>query len=72
MTGTDRIFGIVGGTHLDFSGDEQLEKTIRALKTYKIAHLIPAHCTGVSVAARLHREFSEIFQFSYVGKVFEF
>ena len=72
MTGTDRIFGIMGGTHLDFSGDEQLEQTIQALKTYRIAHLIPAHCTGISVAARLHREFPESFQFAHVGKVLEF
>ena len=71
-TGVDRIFGIVGGTHLDFSGDEQLEKTIQALRAYRIEHLIPAHCTGISVAARLYREFEGIFQFSRVGKVVEF
>ena len=72
ITGVDRILGIVGGTHLDFSGDEQLDKTIQALRAYRIEHLIPAHCTGISVAARLSREFKGIFQFSHVGKVVEF
>ena len=72
ITGIEGIFGIVGGTHLDFSGDEQLEKTIQALRTYRIEHLIPAHCTGIPAAARLSREFKGIFQFSHVGMVLEF
>lgn len=72
VTGINRIYAIVGGTHLDFSGEEQLEKTIQALGTFPIEHFIPSHCTGISVAVRLQREFKKIFQFSHVGKVFEF
>lgn len=72
ISGVDRIFGILGGTHLGFSGDAQLEKTIQVLGTYRIEHLIPSHCTGMSVAVRLQREFKRIFQFSHVGKVLEF
>ena len=72
MTGVDSIFAIIGGTHLDFSGAEQLEKTVAALKTYHIEHLIPGHCTGIGAATRLSREFEKSFQFSHVGLVFEF
>lgn len=72
MTGVDTIFAIIGGTHLGFSGQVQLEKTIAALKTYHIEHLIPGHCTGIEVATRLSREFEKIFHFSHVGRVFEF
>ena len=72
LTGTDTIFGVVGGTHLGFSGEEQTEKTIRVLKTYKIKHLITGHCTGIEVAVRLRNEFPKIFHFSHVGLVFEF
>jgi 7,8-dihydropterin-6-yl-methyl-4-(beta-D-ribofuranosyl)aminobenzene 5'-phosphate synthase len=72
MTGADTIFAIIGGTHLDFSGQVQLEKTIEALKVYRIEHLIPGHCTGIAVATRLSREFEKIFHFSHIGRVFEF
>jgi len=72
MTGVDTIFGIVGGTHLGFSGQEQLEKTILALKAYHIKHFIPGHCTGIAAANRLSREFGKIFQFSHVGMAFDF
>ena len=72
MTGVDTIFAILGGTHLDFSGEAQLEKTIRALKAYSIKHLIPGHCTGISVAASLSHEFKKSFQFSHVGKTLDF
>ena len=72
MTGVDTIFGIIGGTHLGFSGQEQLEKTISALKAYHIKHFIPGHCTGIAVATRLSREFEKIFHFSHVGMAFDF
>jgi 7,8-dihydropterin-6-yl-methyl-4-(beta-D-ribofuranosyl)aminobenzene 5'-phosphate synthase len=72
MTGVDTIFGLIGGTHLGFSGPGQLEKTVSALKAYHIQHFIPGHCTGIAVATRLRCEFEKIFQFSHVGMVFEF
>ncbi len=72
MTGVDSIFGIIGGTHLGFSGDVQLKKTIQALKNYRIEHLIPCHCTGIAAAVRLSREFQKIFHFPHVGMGLEF
>jgi len=72
MTDIDTIFGIIGGTHLDFSGEVQLEKTIQALKAFHIEHFIPAHCTGITASFRLASEFQNVFKFSYVGKTFDF
>jgi 7,8-dihydropterin-6-yl-methyl-4-(beta-D-ribofuranosyl)aminobenzene 5'-phosphate synthase len=72
MTEVDTIYGIIGGTHLGFSGDAQLEKTIQALKAYRIEHFIPGHCTGITVATRFSREFDKIFHFSHVGMGFDF
>ena len=71
-TGVDTIIGVLGGTHLGFSGDAQLEGTIQALRAYRIEHFIPAHCTGMVMTARLSREFEKTFQFSHVGMVFDF
>jgi 7,8-dihydropterin-6-yl-methyl-4-(beta-D-ribofuranosyl)aminobenzene 5'-phosphate synthase len=72
MTEMDTIVGIIGGTHLDFSGEVQLEKTIQALKAFHIEYFIPAHCTGVTASLRLASEFKNVFTFSYVGKTFDF
>ena len=67
LTGAHQIYAIVGGTHLDFAENSQVEKTIAALREYSIEHLIPSHCTGTRVTARLSREFEKSFQFSRVG-----
>jgi len=72
ITGIDRIYAVVGGTHLDFVDDAQVEKTIDALRGYAIEHLMPSHCTGPRVAARLSREFEASFEFSHVGKSLSF
>lgn len=72
MTGVDNIYGIVGGTHIGFSGDKQLEETIEALRHYQIEHLVPAHCTGPEATFRLKAEFEKIFEFSHVGKSLDF
>lgn len=62
-----RPIAIIGGTHLGYVEDTQIKMTIDALKDLNVAHLIPSHCTGIPVAARLAREFSDIFHFSHVG-----
>lgn len=72
LTDVDRIYAIVGGTHLDFVENSQVEKTIDALRTYSIEHFIPSHCTGPRVTARLSREFEKCFEFSHVGKSLSF
>lgn len=72
MSGIHSIHAIVGGTHLDFSGEIQLKETIEALKTYDLHHLIPSHCTGLDSLARLKGAFDNIFQFSHVGLQLEF
>ena len=72
MTGIDKVFAIIGGTHLGFSGQEQLEKTIEALKTYRIEQLIAGHCTGIAAAVRLSHEFEKQFRFCHVGMGLEF
>jgi len=72
LTGVDRIYAIVGGTHLDFVEDSQVEKTIDALGEYSIEHLMPSHCTGARVTARLSAEFEKCFEFSHVGKSVSF
>lgn len=66
-SGIDKIYGIVGGTHIGFSGEVQLRESIRALKSYNIQHLVPSHCTGLGAITRIKQEFEDIFQFSHAG-----
>lgn len=71
-SGVDMIYGIIGGTHIGFSGEVQLSESIKALKSYNIQRLVPSHCTGQAATARIKQEFEDIFQFSHVGLCVEF
>lgn len=68
-TGEERIFGILGGTHMGFCPESQLDRTIASLKKYKLEQLAISHCTGQGPAARLAAEFGEGFAFGCVGFV---
>jgi 7,8-dihydropterin-6-yl-methyl-4-(beta-D-ribofuranosyl)aminobenzene 5'-phosphate synthase len=67
ITGRRDIFAVIGGTHLGFCGQEQLDQTILAIKGLGIKKLVAAHCTGFAAAARLSREFPREFQVASVG-----
>jgi 7,8-dihydropterin-6-yl-methyl-4-(beta-D-ribofuranosyl)aminobenzene 5'-phosphate synthase len=62
ITGRRDIYAVIGGTHLGFCGQEQLDRTIAALHALSIKKLAAAHCTGFAAAARLSREFPREFQ----------
>lgn len=71
ITGRRDIYAVTGGTHLGFSGHDQLEKTIAALKGWGIKRLAASHCTGFNAAARLSREMAKEFQMAMVGYTLE-
>lgn len=65
------VYAIIGGTHLGFCGQEQLEKTIVMLRTAGVKKLAVSHCTGFAASARLSREFPGEFQAAMVGYTLE-
>jgi 7,8-dihydropterin-6-yl-methyl-4-(beta-D-ribofuranosyl)aminobenzene 5'-phosphate synthase len=67
----DRIYAIMGGTHLGFSSDEQFEETLRVIDQYKIERIGVSHCTGLEKASLLHNRLKERFFFGMVGSVLE-
>jgi 7,8-dihydropterin-6-yl-methyl-4-(beta-D-ribofuranosyl)aminobenzene 5'-phosphate synthase len=71
MTGRRDVYAIIGGTHLGFCSQEQIGKTIDALKTFGIKKLAASHCTGFAAAARLSREMPKEFQNAMVGYTLE-
>lgn len=71
QTGRKDIYAVIGGTHLGFCSQEQLEKTIVVVKKYRIRKLAVSHCTGFAAAARLSREMPQMFQNAMVGYTLE-
>jgi 7,8-dihydropterin-6-yl-methyl-4-(beta-D-ribofuranosyl)aminobenzene 5'-phosphate synthase len=70
-TGKDKVYAVIGGTHLDFASPLQVEETITALKEYRVEKVGVSHCTGLKAASRLYAEFGENFFFGRVGEVLE-
>ncbi len=63
----DRIHIIVGGTHLGFLTNDQLDKTIVDLKNFDFRQLGASHCTGPRASARLFHELGDRFFFAHAG-----
>jgi 7,8-dihydropterin-6-yl-methyl-4-(beta-D-ribofuranosyl)aminobenzene 5'-phosphate synthase len=71
QTGIGEINALIGGTHLNFCGAEQLEKTIASLRDYRIRKICAGHCTGFAASARLLKEFPGAFHPLQVGYTLE-
>ncbi len=71
QTGRDRIYAIIGGTHLGFSSDEQFEETLKVIERYQIERIGVSHCTGLPKAAMLHAQLGDRFFFGNVGVTLE-
>jgi len=71
VAGQRRIYAVLGGTHLGFSTQEQLDRTIAALRDMDIQRIGVSHCTGLAASGRLAREFGDHFFFNNVATVTE-
>jgi len=71
QTGRRDVYAVVGGTHLGFCGQEQLEQTMAAIKDVGIKKLAASHCTGFAASARMSRELPKEFQVAQVGYTLE-
>jgi 7,8-dihydropterin-6-yl-methyl-4-(beta-D-ribofuranosyl)aminobenzene 5'-phosphate synthase len=65
--GEERVYAVLGGTHLGFSPQDQLNTTIPLLKEANVQILATSHCTGMGPIARLAAEFQNGFAFGHVG-----
>lgn len=70
-TGVAEIHAVIGGTHLGFCGQNQLDETVAALRGYGVRKILGSHCTGFAAAARLHQEFPGCFHPASVGYTIE-
>lgn len=72
ITGRTDIAAVIGGTHLMFQSDEQIEEAIKALKKYDIKLIGTSHCTGGKANSRIRAELGDRFMECNVGTVLEF
>lgn len=71
-SGEERIFALIGGTHLGPASEEQFQATLAMLKRYRIARIGLSHCTGLNRGAQLFQEFAGRSFFAAAGTVLEF
>jgi 7,8-dihydropterin-6-yl-methyl-4-(beta-D-ribofuranosyl)aminobenzene 5'-phosphate synthase len=69
---TDRVYMVIGGTHLSRASGEQIDRTVQTLREMDVRWLGVSHCTGLEVAARLAGEFPGRFFFNSSGTVIRF
>ena len=69
FTGDDRVYAVVGGTHLYPKNEQQVEETVRALKEIDVKRVGVSHCTGFSAARRLADAFGSDFFLNTAGTV---
>jgi 7,8-dihydropterin-6-yl-methyl-4-(beta-D-ribofuranosyl)aminobenzene 5'-phosphate synthase len=67
----DRIYAVIGGTHLGFSSGDQFDETLRAIEKFQIERIGVSHCTGLAKAAILYNRLEDRFFFGSVGAVLE-
>jgi 7,8-dihydropterin-6-yl-methyl-4-(beta-D-ribofuranosyl)aminobenzene 5'-phosphate synthase len=64
-----KIHTVIGGTHMGFLAEAQLEETIEHLRRIPFKKIGASHCTGLTPAARLMHAFGERFFFATAGCV---
>jgi 7,8-dihydropterin-6-yl-methyl-4-(beta-D-ribofuranosyl)aminobenzene 5'-phosphate synthase len=57
LLGEQRIYAVIGGTHLLNASPDRLQKTIEVLKEYDVQKIMLSHCTGVKAYAELAKAF---------------
>lgn len=63
----EKLSVLIGGTHLAFLKDDQVEKTITKLKHFNFKKIGVSHCTGLKAETRLFQEFKDKFFVANVG-----
>lgn len=70
-TGEERVYAVIGGTHLGFSPPGRVAATLAFLRKLGVRRIFGSHCTGFAVSARFAREFPAEFHPANVGFTLE-
>jgi len=73
VTGVNKIFMVIGGTHLANVSKERMDQTIHEIKQLNIQKVGVSHCTGLTSGAYLQRELgNDIFFNNNAGSMIRF
>jgi 7,8-dihydropterin-6-yl-methyl-4-(beta-D-ribofuranosyl)aminobenzene 5'-phosphate synthase len=72
LTGAERLYGWIGGTHLGPVGADQQTKTLDALEGFRPEFIFAGHCTGFPMMTELARRFGSRFIPAFVSASVEF
>jgi 7,8-dihydropterin-6-yl-methyl-4-(beta-D-ribofuranosyl)aminobenzene 5'-phosphate synthase len=67
LTGVDKVYAVIGGTHLGPASEERLRNAIRDLHEMDVKKIGVSHCTGFHAAAELERSFKDNFFLNNAG-----
>jgi 7,8-dihydropterin-6-yl-methyl-4-(beta-D-ribofuranosyl)aminobenzene 5'-phosphate synthase len=71
LTGENKIYAVMGGSHLMDASEERLWQTIAALRDLGIQKLGLCHCTDLRAISLLAQEFGDALFFNKAGTVIE-
>jgi len=67
LTGIERVYAVIGGTHLVSASPQRIELTIAELLRSGVQKLGVSHCTGLAASAIMAQRFGEAFFFNNAG-----
>ncbi len=71
ISGDNRVYAVLGGSHLSDAGEERVYRTIQAMKDLDIQKVGLCHCTGLPASVIMAQELGERFFFNNAGSIFE-
>jgi len=71
LTGQEKIYALLGGTHLLDLKEEELRQILEQLQDFGLQKIAPCHCTGLPAQMALARVFRENFLVNRAGSTFE-
>jgi 7,8-dihydropterin-6-yl-methyl-4-(beta-D-ribofuranosyl)aminobenzene 5'-phosphate synthase len=72
VSGYNKFFAIIGGSHLAKASRPYIERAVQMLRSYTFDVIALTHCTGCEVEALLQQSFPGIFVPVYAGTQFVF
>jgi len=72
ISGVERVHAILGGFHLGRAKDEEIQRTIDAIKEIGPALVAPSHCTGFKAISQFAQQMPDEFVLGVVGTKYLF
>jgi 7,8-dihydropterin-6-yl-methyl-4-(beta-D-ribofuranosyl)aminobenzene 5'-phosphate synthase len=70
ITGSEKIYGIIGGLHYARLEKEKLLKNIQYLQSLNLDFIVPSHCTGYKATIMMRELLGEKVHYSLIGGQF--